>query len=108
MNPFSINRIIKKSKSEGKDISTNDLSKLCDCRISHAFVKTSKDVFISDTGRPHHKVTGLRFGAWFHLWFYNPPKFSETHKELTPMNELQNIGEYLAQQKSDNINMLGE
>lgn len=102
MNPFKINKTIKKFKSEGKNISTNDLSRIFDCRISHAFLRLSNDVFVSETGRPHHKVTGLKAKAWFDLWFYNPPKFSEYHRDSSKLEIPQDIDEYRAQKAVNN------
>lgn len=108
MNPFEVNRIIKNCKAEGKDISVKDLSRLCDCRISRSFLRMSDDVFISKSGRRHHKVEGLRISSWYELWFYHPKKFSEIKQKEEASDNQTQIEDYNLQKseakEQENIN----
>ena len=74
MNPFTVNRMIKKSSQK---ICIDTLSRDCGMQMRHRFFKMSKELFACpDCGMMRHYVKGLSFYGWLHMPFYSGEKIN--------------------------------
>ncbi|MBP9989707.1 MAG: hypothetical protein KBT46_09460, partial [Ruminococcus sp.] len=87
LNPFKVSRIIRDSKNEGKKLSIDDLSVLCEGRVRHLYVRMSRDTFECESsgGFPRHRVIGLRPTSYITMWFYKPSEIKI--EPVTPIDE---------------------
>ncbi len=107
MNPFFVFKEIKKAKENDERITVDELSRRCNKRIRHRYLKMSKQMFEcqQNGGFPRHWVKGLRLHSWITLWFYKPPKqtdFSAVSLNAAELESPISLSDYLNERKKEN------